>query len=85
MGSGEKKTVGWGVEPERRPVCRVEGMAKIVRTPAAVADQFQAADHRANLMMEERAGGGVNRNSVAASNDIKAIECLHRARGLTVH
>ena len=80
----EIQPVGRRVEAQRGAVVRLQRPAQIVRRPFAAADQLQAADHRAHLVVEERARRGLDLDPVAAADDVKPVERLDRAFGLAM-
>ena len=52
--------------------------AKLARRPFAVTDQFQRADHRAHLRVEETAGAGADHDHLALAADIESVKRLFR-------
>ena len=63
-------------------VARLQRRRKILGAPAALAHQSQRADHRAHLVMQERARRRGDADLVAFALHIQAIERLHRRFGL---
>src|SRR3546814_19598760 len=51
----EIEPVGWRVEAERIAIRGIERVLQVARRPFAMADQCQAADHRADLMVKKAA------------------------------
>ncbi len=76
--------MGRGVETERGAVARLQRSLHVRRLPLAAADQREAADHRAHLVVEETAGGGVDMDLVAFTRDLEPVEGLDRAVGLAL-
>ena len=70
----EIEAIGWRVEAERGAVLRVSGGAHVGYRPTTHADQRQATDHRAHLMVEEGTRLGMDGDAVAFAFDIEAVE-----------
>src|SRR4029077_11021125 len=51
----EIKPLGRRNRRARRAIARSERISQTIRTPLAVADQHERADHRAHLVVQERA------------------------------
>ena len=67
------------VEAERGAVARFQRLAHILRLPLAAADQREAADHRAHLVVEEAARRGLDVDLLADAADVEPVERLDRA------
>ncbi len=61
-----------------RAVAGGECGGEILGAPFALADMHQRADHRAHLMVQERARRGGDVHLVAVALNVEAIEALHR-------
>ena len=59
-----------------------ERRGKIVGAPFALADMDERADHRAHLMVQERARGRRDAHFVAVARDVEQVEGFHRRFGL---
>jgi hypothetical protein len=66
--------------PAAGAVARVQRVLEIVGAPFAAADMFERADHRAHLMVQEAARGGVNLDFVAHPRHVEPLQRAHRAR-----
>src|SRR5580692_49515 len=67
-----------------RAVAGGEGGGEIVSAPFAFADMDQRADHRAHLVLQERARGRGDADVVAVACDVETVERLHRRFGLAL-
>ena len=63
-------------------VSRVERRTHILHRPAPGTDPLQRSRHRAHLMVQERAGGGIDADLVADPLHIEPVERADRAVGL---
>ena len=80
----EIKAVGRCVEAERGAVAGFERCSHVIGRPLASADQCQATDHRAHLVVEEAARRGLDVNFLALASDLQPVEGLDRAVGLAM-
>ena len=81
----EIQAIRRGVEAEGGAVFCFEGGAQVCRGPFALADERQAAHHRADLVMEEGAGARLNDNAVAIAVDIEAVKSFDWASRLAMN
>ena len=81
----EIESLAWRIEAQRLPVTRGERFADLLLAPAAHADQRKAANHRTDLMVQERTRRGADVHFLANAFDAEQVERLFRALGLAVH
>jgi len=67
-----------------RAIARGKRGGKINGGPFAFPDMHERADHRADLVLQKRAGRGGDADFLAGARDIEAIERLHRRLGLAL-
>src|SRR3546814_1346813 len=72
----EIESVGRGIQPQRIAVGRIKRGIQVARRPFAVADERQAADHRAHLMMQEAARGGFDDHFLAVAAAVQLIQSI---------
>src|SRR3546814_8470720 len=65
----EIEPVGWRVEAERIAIRGIERVLQVARRPFAMADQCQAADHRADLMVKKAARRDLDDDVLAVAAD----------------
>ncbi len=75
----EIEAFGRRIEAELGAVAGFERAPDVVRLPLAAPDQRQAADHRAHLVVEEAARGGLDVDLLADAPHVQPVERLHRA------
>src|SRR5690349_14769791 len=67
------------VEAERRAVARFERLSHVLLLPLPASDHREAADHRADLVMQEAARRGSDVDFIADAAHLQPIERLYRA------
>ena len=77
IGADEIKPVRRRVETQGRAIASIERRLQIGLRPFAAADQHQAADHRADLVMEEAAGCGPDVDLVVDNAYLHQVDRLH--------
>src|SRR3546814_2884870 len=80
----EIEPVGWRVEAERIAIRGIERVLQVARRPFAMADQCQAADHRADLMVKKAARRGLDDDVLAVAADGQLVERIDRALRLAM-